>query len=39
VKREQMVNRTSGGPSSELHERHDAADVETKTHDKLAAAS
>ena len=28
-----------GEPSSQLHERHDASDFETKTQDKLAAAS
>jgi GST-like protein len=33
-----MVNRTSGEPSSQLHERHDAADFETQTEDKRAAA-
>ena len=38
VKRGRMVNRTSGEPSSQLHERHDAGDFETKTQDKLAAA-
>ena len=32
-----MVNRVSGEPSSQLHERHDAADFDTKTQDKLAA--
>ena len=37
VKRGRMVNRTSGEPSSQLHERHDAGDFETKTQDKLAA--
>ncbi|MBO0738108.1 MAG: glutathione-dependent disulfide-bond oxidoreductase [Alphaproteobacteria bacterium] len=37
VKRGRMVNRTSGEPSSQLHERHDAADFDTKTQDKLAA--
>ncbi len=31
-----MVNRTSGTPESQLRERHDAADFETKTADKLA---
>jgi GSH-dependent disulfide-bond oxidoreductase len=36
VKRGRMVNRTSGEPSSQLHERHDASDFETKTQDKLA---
>jgi GST-like protein len=38
VKRGRMVNRLSGEPSSQLHERHDASDFETKTQDKLAAA-
>ncbi len=36
VKRGRMVNRTSGEPASQLRERHDAADFETKTADKLA---
>jgi GSH-dependent disulfide-bond oxidoreductase len=36
VKRGRMVNRTSGAPSSQLHERHDASDFETKTQDKVA---
>jgi len=35
VKRGRMVNRTSGEPSSQLPERHDASDFETKTADKL----
>src|SRR6202045_2119247 len=39
VRRGRMVNRTSGEPSSQLHERHDASDFETKTQDKLAAAA
>jgi GST-like protein len=38
VKRGRMVNRVSGEPSSQLHERHDASDFETKTQDKLAPA-
>jgi GST-like protein len=38
VKRGRMVNRTWGQPSSQLHERHDASDFETKTQDKLAPA-
>jgi len=38
VKRGRMVNRLSGEPSSQLHERHDASDFDTKTQDKLAAA-
>ena len=37
VQRGRMVNRTSGEPSSQLHERHDASDFETKTQDKLSA--
>ena len=37
VKRGFMVNRTSGDPSSQLLERHDASDFETKTQDKVAA--
>jgi GST-like protein len=39
VKRGRMVNRVSGEPSSQLHERHDASDFDTKTQDKLQAAS
>jgi GST-like protein len=38
VQRGRMVNRITGEPSSQLHERHDAGDFETKTQDKLAAA-
>jgi GST-like protein len=30
-----MVNRISGDPASQLHERHDASDFETKTQDKI----
>jgi len=37
VQRGRMVNRASGEPSSQLHERHDATDFDTKTQDKLAA--
>jgi GSH-dependent disulfide-bond oxidoreductase len=37
VQRGRMVNRVSGEPSSQLHERHDASDFDTKTQDKLAA--
>jgi GST-like protein len=36
VRRGRMVNRIFGEPSSQLHERHDATDFETKTQDKLA---
>lgn len=35
--RGRMVNRTSGDPAGQLHERHDASDFETKTQDKIAA--
>jgi len=35
VRRGRMVNRTSGEPASQLHERHDARDFETRTQDKL----
>ncbi len=38
VKRGRMVNRVFGEPSSQLYERHDAADFDTKTQDKLAPA-
>jgi GST-like protein len=36
VKRGRMVNRATGDPSEQLHERHDASDFETKTQDRLA---
>jgi GST-like protein len=39
VRRGRMVNRISGEPSSQLHERHDAGDFETKTQDKLVPTS
>ena len=35
VQRGRMVNRAFGEPSSQLHERHDASDFETRTQDKL----
>ncbi|MES3000035.1 MAG: glutathione-dependent disulfide-bond oxidoreductase [Pseudomonadota bacterium] len=35
AKRGRMVNRTWGEPASQLHERHEASDFETKTQDKL----
>jgi GST-like protein len=35
VRRGRMVNRTWGQPESQLHERHDAADFDTRTQDKL----
>ncbi|MEM6653077.1 MAG: glutathione-dependent disulfide-bond oxidoreductase [Pseudomonadota bacterium] len=37
VQRGRMVNRPFGDPASQLHERHDASDFETKTQDKLQA--
>ncbi|KAB0678118.1 glutathione-dependent disulfide-bond oxidoreductase [Aureimonas leprariae] len=37
VKRGRMVNRLSGEPSEQLHERHEANDFDTKTQDKLAS--
>lgn len=39
VRRGRMVNRVSGEPSGQLHERHDATDFETRTQDKLTAQS
>ncbi|RRS03704.1 glutathione-dependent disulfide-bond oxidoreductase [Aquabacterium soli] len=38
ARRGRMVNRTFGEPSSQLHERHDASDFDTKTQDKLKPA-
>ena len=35
VKRGRMVNRSFGEPSTQLRERHDASDFETKTQDKI----
>jgi GST-like protein len=35
VQRGRMVNRTWGQPTSQLHERHDAGDFDTRTQDKL----
>jgi len=39
VKRGRMVNRVWGQPDSQLKERHDAADFETKTGDKVGAVA
>ena len=39
VKRGRMVNRVMGDPSSQLRERHDAGDFDTRTQDKLDPAS
>jgi GST-like protein len=38
VKRGRMVNRSWGEPASQLRERHDASDFETKTQDKVATS-
>jgi GST-like protein len=35
VQRGRMVNRVTGEPASQLHERHDASDFDTRTQDKL----
>jgi GST-like protein len=32
-----MVNRVIGPPGTQLHERHDASDFDTRTQDKLRA--
>ena len=39
VKRGRMVNRISGDPSEQLHERHDASDFDTRTQDKIENVS
>jgi GST-like protein len=39
AQRGRMVNRVNGEPSSQLHERHEASDFDTKTQDKLAPAT
>lgn len=39
VQRGRMVNRVTGDPATQLHERHDASDFETRTADKLQAKS
>ena len=39
VQRGRKVNRTWGEPASQLHERHDASDFDTKTQDKLAPST
>jgi GST-like protein len=39
VQRGRMVNRLRGPLSEQLHERHDASDFDTRTQDKLEAAS
>jgi GST-like protein len=37
VKRGRMVNRLTGDPAEQLHERHDASDFELRTQDKVGA--
>lgn len=39
VQRGRMVNRSFGEPHTQLHERHDASDFDTKTQDKIAPTS
>jgi len=39
VKRGRMVNRGWGDPASQLHERHEASDFDTRTQDKLTPAA
>ena len=39
VKRGRIVNKTSGNPAEQLHERHDPSDFELRTQDKLEAAA
>ncbi|MBP6818746.1 MAG: glutathione-dependent disulfide-bond oxidoreductase [Ferrovibrio sp.] len=39
VNRGRIVNRVTGNPASQLHERHDASDFDTKTQDKIAGAA
>jgi GST-like protein len=37
VRRGRMINRVRGEPSTQLHERHEASDFDTRTQDKLEA--
>ncbi len=39
ARRGRMVNRVTGDPASQLHERHDAGDFDTKTQDRLAVGN
>ena len=39
VQRGRMVNRVTGDPSGQLHERHDASDFDTNTEDKRQPAA
>ena len=38
VKRGRIVNKLSGDPSEQLHERHDASDFELRTQDKSSVS-
>jgi GST-like protein len=38
VKRGSIVNKLTGDPAEQLHERHDASDFELRTQDKLQPA-
>jgi GST-like protein len=35
VRRDRIVNKMTGDPSQQLHERHDASDFQLRTQDKL----
>ena len=39
AQRGRMVNRTSGDPSEQLWERHDASDFDTRTLDRIGDAA
>jgi GST-like protein len=39
ARRGRMVNRTWGDPASQLHERHEASDFDTKTQDKMGTGA
>ena len=39
VKRGRMVNRVFGDPATQLHERHDASDFDTRTQDKVGGGA
>lgn len=39
VKRGRMVNRVFGDPATQLHERHDAGDFDTRTQDKVGSGA
>ncbi len=39
VRRGRIVNRTQGRPELQLHERHDAADFDTRTQDKIGESA